>query len=235
MAIDDLPGPVVTFLNVLGVPWPYISDDAVRQFGAFSRQFGQAVQATHEDSTRQVQAIAQSYRSASSDAMLNGWQALSARHVSEIVEGCSVLAVALDAAADFIVAQKLAALAQLTEMAVEFLAAQATAVETLGISEAGAALAIEAGERVIASLEQDVQQYLLGQVGEAALKPLLSKVSQALDGLDWSRTGAAAGKGGGLELDSAETRARAQALRSYAWDMRSHAATFSSRIEGLAF
>src|SRR6266700_1577494 len=32
MAIDDLPGPVVNFLNVIGVPWPYINEDQVSQF-----------------------------------------------------------------------------------------------------------------------------------------------------------------------------------------------------------
>jgi hypothetical protein len=29
VAIDDLPLPVVNFLNVLGVPWPYVDEDVV--------------------------------------------------------------------------------------------------------------------------------------------------------------------------------------------------------------
>jgi hypothetical protein len=32
MAIDDLPLPVVNFLNVIGVPWPYINEDTVWEF-----------------------------------------------------------------------------------------------------------------------------------------------------------------------------------------------------------
>lgn len=27
MAIDDLPLPIVTFLNAIGVPWPYLNED----------------------------------------------------------------------------------------------------------------------------------------------------------------------------------------------------------------
>lgn len=29
MAIDDLPLPVVNFLYVIGVPWPYVKEDTV--------------------------------------------------------------------------------------------------------------------------------------------------------------------------------------------------------------
>ena len=54
MAIDDLPLPVVNFLNVIGVPWPYIDEDQVREFATLTRQFAQAVETTHDDATRAV-------------------------------------------------------------------------------------------------------------------------------------------------------------------------------------
>jgi hypothetical protein len=44
MAIDDLPLPVVNFLNVIGVPWPYVNEDTVTQFATLVREFRQAVQ-----------------------------------------------------------------------------------------------------------------------------------------------------------------------------------------------
>src|SRR5690348_9563756 len=52
VAIDDLPGPVATFLNVIGVPWPYIDEDQIRQFATMVRQFGRAVEQTHLDATQ---------------------------------------------------------------------------------------------------------------------------------------------------------------------------------------
>lgn len=47
MAIDDLPSVVVTFLNVIGVDWPYISEESLYKFGQIVREFAQAVEQTH--------------------------------------------------------------------------------------------------------------------------------------------------------------------------------------------
>jgi hypothetical protein len=58
VAVDDLPLPVVNFLNVIGVPWPYIDDDVLVEFASLTRRFAQAVQSTHEDATRAVDRVA---------------------------------------------------------------------------------------------------------------------------------------------------------------------------------
>jgi hypothetical protein len=137
VAIDDLPLPVVNFLNVIGVPWPYVNEDTVMQFSSLVRQFGQAVETTHQEATQHVAGVAQAYQSAASQKMADGWQKLSDRHVTEILYGCTVLSAALEAAAGYIVAQKGEAIVTLVEMATAFLAAQATAVETLGITAGG--------------------------------------------------------------------------------------------------
>jgi hypothetical protein len=42
MAIDDLPLPVVNFLNVIGVEWPYINEDTVWQFAGLAVPMGLA-------------------------------------------------------------------------------------------------------------------------------------------------------------------------------------------------
>jgi hypothetical protein len=54
MAIDDLPLPVVNLLNVIGVPWPYIDEDTLREFATLTRDFATAVQGTHDDATQAV-------------------------------------------------------------------------------------------------------------------------------------------------------------------------------------
>jgi hypothetical protein len=128
LAIDDLPLPVVTFLNVIGVPWPYINEDTVSEFASLVRRFGQAVQATHQDATRAVAGAVEAYRSAASETMSDGWEKLSGRHVTEILDGCTALAGALDVATAYIVTQKGAAILTLGEMATAFLTAQAAAV-----------------------------------------------------------------------------------------------------------
>ena len=117
LVIDDLPLPVVNFLNVIGVPWPYIDEDIVLRFALLTREFGQAVSTTHEDGTRAVHTLAEAHQGTSTEAMRTGWVTMSNKHVNEIVTGCDALAVALEAAAGYIVAQKAEAIAVLIGMA----------------------------------------------------------------------------------------------------------------------
>jgi len=236
VAIDDLPGPVVTFLNVLGIPWPYVNEDSISEFSSLVRRFGQAVETTHQDGSRHVAGFAEAYKSASTEKMADGWQKMTSAHVTEVLDGCTVLADALDVAAGYVVAQKGAALAELVGMATAFLAAQAAAVETVGLSEAAVPVIIKGAEKLMESLIMDLEQYLLSKVVEAGAKPLMAKVEKALSGLDWSQSGAAApGKGSGVELDKPAARAHAQAMGQYADEMNSHAQTFSAAIRGLNF
>lgn len=236
MAVDDLPMPVVTFLNAIGVPWPYINEDQVSQFATLTRQFGTAVQTTHEDATKAVSSIASAHRAVSTQKMSDGWEKLSGQHVTEIVDGCQVLAAALDAAAGYIVAQKVAAIADLVEMAAEFVADQAASVATLGLAEAALPLIIAAGQKLMESLVNDLDQYITGKVVEAVAKPLFAKVEQMLSGLDWSQSGAAGGgKGSGVEIDAGAVKAQTMALRQHAEDMRAHATAFASGVRGLGF
>jgi hypothetical protein len=108
---------------------------------------------------------------------------------------------ALDAAAGYIVAQKVEAIATLVGMAAAFIADQAAAVVTFGLSEAAVPLIIEGAQALVRSLVADLEQYVIGQVIEAAAKPLFAKVEAALSGLDWSKSGAAAGTPTGFSLD----------------------------------
>jgi hypothetical protein len=77
VAIDDLPLPVVNLLNVIGVPWPYIDEDTLRQFATFTRDFATAVQTTHDDATQAAKGTAAAYKGSATHAMTSGWAKLS--------------------------------------------------------------------------------------------------------------------------------------------------------------
>jgi hypothetical protein len=79
---------------------------------------------------------------------------MSAAHVDEIVNGCSVLAGALDVAAGYIVGQKADAIAVLVGPAASFIADQGAAVATAGIAEAAVPVIVAAAERVVKSLSE---------------------------------------------------------------------------------
>jgi len=235
MAIDDLPLPVVNFLNVIGVPWPYLNEDTVWQFAGLVRDFRQAVLTTHQDATSSLTKISQAHKAASTEAMMSGWARLSEAHVQEITDACTVLADALDAAGDYIVAQKAEAIAELIGLAAAFVADQAAAVFTLGLSEAALPLIELAAEKLVESLEMDLQQYIAGQVIEAAVKPLLARFAAALSGLDWSNSGARPGKPAGFEVHPAAVHAQTAVLRGQAAAMRAHAAELAQQVRGLKF
>ncbi|MEV6850001.1 hypothetical protein [Actinoplanes sp. NPDC051411] len=59
---------------------------------------------------------------------------MSATHVDEIVNGCRVLASALDVAAGYVATQKAEAVAVLVGLAASFIADQAAAIATAGIA-----------------------------------------------------------------------------------------------------
>jgi hypothetical protein len=235
VAIDDLPLPVVNFLNVIGVPWPYLDEDQISQFATFVRQFATAVQTTHDDATHTVADIAGAYRGSATDAMTSGWAKLSARHVDELVDGCHVLADALDVAAGYIVAQKAEAVAVLIGMAAAFVADQAAAVATFGVAEAAVPIIVEGAERVVKSLVMDLEQHIIGQVIEAAAKPLFAKIEDAFSGLDWSQSGAQVDEPDGISLDASAALEHIIRLQTHADTMRGHGTQFSTAIAGLGF
>src|SRR5579859_1214900 len=158
--------PVVNFLNVIGIEWPYINEDSIHQFATLVREFGQAVERTHQDATETISNIAQAHQGASTHRMVSGWAELSDRHVKEIVDGSVIVADALEAWAAYIVVQKMEAIGQLVAMAAEFFADQAASVATLGIAEAALPVIIELGQKVGQSLIQDLEQYVLSKVIE---------------------------------------------------------------------
>jgi hypothetical protein len=235
VAIDDLPLPVVNFLNVIGVPWPYLNEDTISEFASLVREFQSSVERTHAESTEAVAAITRAHQSVSTEVMQSGWASLTARHVSELTAGCAVLADALDLAAGYIVAQKLEAIGVLVGMAAAFVADQAAAVVTFGLAEAAVPAIVAGAEAVVRSLAADIEQYIIGMVVTAAARPLFAKVESALSGLDWSRSPVSGGAPASVILDPASVRAETAALRGYATALRGHAVTFQQGLQGLSF
>jgi hypothetical protein len=227
MAIDDLPMPVVTFLNVIGVQWPYINEDSLTDFGNLVSEFGQAVEQTHKDATATITQLGAAYKGAAYTQLHNRWTAMSAAHVNDIVDACQVVSSACQDAAAYIVAQKGEAIVELIALAAAFIAAQAAAIETLGLSEAGAVLADEAAERLIESLEQDLEQYLIGKLAGEALKPLIARVEAAMAGLDWPG-------GSGPDSIEASFEADTTAMMTHAGTLRTHADTIAGHTQSFA-
>jgi hypothetical protein len=235
VAIDDLPLPVVNLLNVIGVPWPYLDEDTLQAFASLTRGFATAVQTTHDDATQTVKSIAVEYKGSATEAMTSGWAKLSARHVDELLAACHVLADALDVAAGYVVTQKVEATAILIEMAAAFVADQAAAVATLGVAEAAVPVIIAGAEKLVQSLAADLEQYILAKVVEAAAKPLLTKIEDAVYGLDWSKSGADVDPADEFSIDPAAVAQHVAALRLQAAQIGQHGVQFAAQVRALNF
>jgi uncharacterized protein YukE len=241
MALDP-PSEVVTFLNVIGVGWPLVNEDTVRDFAGHVRTFASNIENTHQAATATITDMGQAYQGASYDALVAKWAEMSSTHMTALIDGCNVLAEALDVAADYIVQMKMEAIAELVGMAISFVADQAASVFTLGLAEAAEALIIEAGEKVVEFLKQELVQYIISQVVEAAVKPLMAVVEKAVNGFGFQATesilgvtGDSGSLGPTFGIDPDALTGHAATMRGHAQTVAGHAATFKADTAGMDF
>jgi hypothetical protein len=147
----------------------------------------------------------------------------------------------MDAAADVIVGMKTAAIAELVGLAASFVADQAAAVLTFGIAEAAEALIVEAAEKCVDYLEQQLEQYIIGEVIEAAVNPLVEVVGRAVNGLLYQATEDALGipeataPTGTLFIHPKAVHDHADLMHGHATTIAGHAADFHAKASGMSF
>lgn len=240
MAIE-LPGEVVSLLSFIGINWPTVNEDKVREFAAHVREFAESVESAHRDSTATIHALGEAYEGASYEALLAKWSQVSDAHFNELVQACHVVATALDVAAGVIVAMKIETIGELVLLAAALVADQAAAVATFGLAEAAVIAIEEAGKRLVNYLEQQLEQYIIGQVIEAAINPLVEVVAGAVSGLVFQGAEAALGVSGGggagtgFRVDPEALEAHAQTMHQHAETVAGHAQLFQSKIAGVSF
>lgn len=230
--------PSLTVQNMLwaaGVPWPAVNECDVQKFAQLVRDFSTAVTTTHNNATTAVNAIAQNYQGAATQAMMSGWNNLTNTQVNILTTGCEVLATALDACAAFIVAQKVWAIGVLTAMVAEIVVDQFLAVETLGLSELVALGTYALARKVVQAFTAAVEQYIIGELIGAALQPFIAKLASFTAGLDWSNSGATAGPPQAVQLNPSAVAAQVSALQAMAGSLNSQVAGLTSQIQALQF
>ncbi|HTJ67293.1 MAG TPA: hypothetical protein VL551_07180 [Actinospica sp.] len=234
----ELPGPVVDFLSVIGINWPNVDEDKVREFAGHVRDFASNLDSTHQAATSTIQQMQEHYQGGSYEQLVAAWSQMSSSHMQDLQEGSKIVAEALDIAADAIVGLKTAAIAELVVMAATFVADQAAAVLTFGIAEAAEAAIIAAGRKVVDFLEQEIIGQIMGQVIGAAVVPLEGLVEKAVNGLTFAAAGALTGGDGVSEkfmIDPAGLQQHISALQQHSDTIAQHADTFSANVSNLNF
>ncbi|MEU9126653.1 hypothetical protein AB0D08_00825 [Kitasatospora sp. NPDC048540] len=239
MAIE-LPGELVFVMDLLGLNWPQVNEDGVREFADHVRRFAVNIDGTHQAATATIRAMADAYQASSYEQLAERWARMSEDHMDDLVQVCNASATALDIAADVIVAAKLAVITQLGIMAAELAAAAATAVVTLGASAAAEAALAEVQRRIVKEIIQEAEDQVVGMLVERAVAPLEEAVTRALTGLVFkgvqSALGAAGGAvGEGFRVDPDRMLAHAAELQRHSDQVAGHASAFATATSGVSF
>jgi uncharacterized protein YukE len=243
MALDP-PMEVVQLLQFIGVDWPMINEDTVREVAGFVQEFADNLQSSHQNATQAIHAMGAAYQGASYDRLVHAWADKSNTHMSELVDACHVVVTALHGAADFIVAQKVVAIGELVVLAASFIADQAAAVATFGLAEAALAAIELAARKAVDFLEQQLEQFIIAQVIEAGFKALKPVIEKALDGFVFKAAadvlgvpagGAGGAVGSGFMVHLDELRSHAQVLHGHADAVAGHAQVLVGKLSGVSF
>jgi uncharacterized protein YukE len=189
----ELPDDLVWVMNLIGLNWPEIDEDELREWGNHVRDYAKGVQAAHDDTHATVQNLGAVYQGDSYEAMVARWALASNGHMKVLIDHCGQLADALDVAADAVVGAKGAVIAELISMTVEFAAEQAAAVATLGLAEAANAAIIEGGKLLVNGILQQIEQEIIGDLVSSAIEPFQAAIAQAVSGLVFHGVQAALG------------------------------------------
>ncbi|MFB7662639.1 hypothetical protein ACFC1R_01650 [Kitasatospora sp. NPDC056138] len=193
----ELPSELVWIMDLMGLNWPDIDEDELREWAQHVREFAEGMAESHGDTDILLKNLGGAYEGASYEALMSRWGQASSGHLTVLIDCCGVLATGLEVAAGAVVVAKGAVVAQLVAMAAEMAAAAAAAVATMGAAAAAEALIIEAGKRIVNAIIQEIESVVIGELVSTAIEPFQAAIEQAVSGLVFHGVEAALGTGGG--------------------------------------
>ncbi|MFB8036099.1 DUF6531 domain-containing protein [Streptomyces sp. NPDC056004] len=210
-----IPEGVDTMLDVIGVGWPNVDEDAYRDMGDALREFADDADDDAYAAYQHVQKLLASGHSESLTALDQHWSKVQGKH-KDLAKAARIIAGALDRVADIIVARKIAAVGELADLCATVGITLAFAPVTAGLSAllAGGKIAATriafkrilkemaemAIEEIVTTLTEPAVAAIENIVADLAIQTALN-VTGVQDGYDTRQT-AQAGKDG-LQLNSA--------------------------------
>lgn len=238
MAIE-IPHEVAMFLNFIGVPYPDINEDQVRELAGHVRTFADEVAGTHGAATGAITDMGSVYQGQSYRALVASWASLSSSHMERLDELCRAVATALEIAAEVITAVKVAVLTELAVLAAAYTAAMAATVVTSGTSVALSQSISLAARRLVKAMEEMLIGYIVAEVLGKAIEPLEDAVADMINGVVYNTAADLLGVDPGgndvVYIDPDEVRRYAQVLDDHADDIMKHAEKFANGVAALDF
>ncbi|MEU4434799.1 hypothetical protein AB0F65_29365 [Nocardia rhamnosiphila] len=230
---------MATFLNFIGVPYPDINEDQVRELAGHVRTFADEVAGTHGAATGAITDMGSVYQGQSYRALVASWASLSSSHMERLDELCRAVATALEIAAEVITVVKVAVLTELAVLAAAYAAAMAATVATSGASVALSQSISLAARRLVKAMEEMLIGYIVAEVLGKAIEPLEDAVADMINGVVYNTTADLLGVDTGgkdvVYIDPDEVRRYAQVLDDHADDIMKHAEKFANGVAALDF
>ncbi|MFH8380095.1 hypothetical protein ACH4E7_04020 [Kitasatospora sp. NPDC018058] len=170
-------------MSLMGLNWPDIDEDELREWGQHVREFGKGMAKSHGDTDTLLKNLGGAYEGAGYEALITRWGQASEGHMTVLIDCCEVLATGLEVAADAVIVAKGAVIAQLVATAAEIAAAAAAAVATLGLSAAAEAAIVEVGKRIVNAIVQEIESVIIAELVSTAIDPFHAAIQEAVSGL----------------------------------------------------
>ncbi|MEU4836885.1 hypothetical protein [Nocardia testacea] len=227
-----IPSEVVFFLNAVGVPYPDVDVDQVRELAESTREFATDVRITFNASTGTLDDMGSAMSGDSYQAILVGWSYYYGK-MEELDTAFGIAATALDIAADVIEAIQIAVLIELAALAASFIAGMFTPAGPVT-----GPLIAAAARQIAKQMAEAIMWYLAAEVVAKAVEPLVDKFHQFIrealqpPEIPVSTSGSGPGK---YYLDPDEVERYSRLLDSHADDLVSHGEKFGEKLANLDF
>ncbi len=168
-----------TLLDLIGVAWPNVDEDAYREMADALREFADDLEDDGQLANNHFERLLSSGQGESMDALGEHWEKVRGKHFKDIAGAARTIAGGLDTAAGAIEAMKLAAVVQLGYLASEAGIALSLIPVTGGLSALIGAGAMRATQEVIKRLIKECVEEAVGYVVAAMTEPAVA----ALEGM----------------------------------------------------
>ncbi|URM89986.1 hypothetical protein LUW75_08310 [Streptomyces sp. MRC013] len=203
-------------LDVVGVGWPNVDEDAYRDMADSLREFADDAEDDAGVAYGHVQVLLSSGQSESLTALDQHWAKVQGKH-KDMAKAARLVAGALDSVADIIVARKIAAVGELADPCATVGLTLALAPVTAGLSTLLAGAKIAATRIAFKAILKDMAEAAVGEIVTVLTEPAVAAIENVVadlaiqtalnaagvqNGYDVGRTERAAQDG--LRLDSAD-------------------------------
>ncbi|MFD5780326.1 DUF6531 domain-containing protein [Streptomyces sp. NPDC126933] len=191
-------------LDLIGVSWPNVDEDAYRDMADALREFAEDLEDDGQLANNHVQRLISSGYGEALDALNGHWGKVKDKHIKDIASAARTIAGALDTAATAIEGMKLAAIVQLGYLAGEAGIALSLIPVTGGLSMLFGAAAMRATQEVVKRLIKEGAEEAVGYIVSAMTEPAVAALESLAADLVVQLGATALGVQDGVDLNQAK-------------------------------